>query len=133
LSVINDQGAITHMPFLTEYLIPRLQQYAGERLFFGVDPLQSFISVDRNKPIPAGLIGRRWAEDLCRLNGRTVTVQITDHPSNAAVESGRHVAGDVQLRAGFPAYCTLKLNEKERVEKDGAVLQTAHVFQPLRI
>lgn len=116
LASIDDQGRIDNKAFMRECIVPELQSYGGPVLFI-VDPLEAFITLDRNKPRPAGVLSREWAEEICLLNNRQVTVQINDHPSNASVEADRHVSGDVQFRGGFSLTATLQA--EKLIEVDG--------------
>jgi hypothetical protein len=117
LASVDDQGVVEYLPLLKEVVVPRIAVCRGPTLFI-VDPLASFVTVNRNDPIPARAVTEHLFAPLCQLNGGQTTVLVNDHPSVTAMKDGRHIGGDQQFAGAFHFTATLRLPAGKHKETD---------------
>jgi hypothetical protein len=107
LARIDDRGEVLLSRFYTEGLMPFLQTLVRPLVI--LDPISELISFNRY----ADQSARRMVTNFCNgmIRGANATLLITDHPSVTSQNSGRDVAGSVQMEAAFPIVLTLKAEE----------------------
>jgi hypothetical protein len=106
LATVDSDGGTSDTDFFRDTVATILRTHPRATIF--IDPLLEFIGFDRYSDMSARGMVTQFLRSLCA-DGRTVIV--TDHPSVTSTQSGRDVAGSVQMEASFPLVASINAGD----------------------